>query len=495
MGGVAPHTTPVRARPPSLGAICAASWRVGAGSLVPRGSCGSRRLGRGVGQRSCSSLWWGEGGPSPLPRGVGAGPARAGGGAGGGGGVASRPPCSPSGCGPRLPTLVPLLSSAHSAPACACGRGRGAAPGWGGMGGGPWTAPPRAPPDLNSPSALPEWALVMAVSWGARLPYCSGAPPCAAPRLGPRAAPARWCGLARWPQPPQVKAAGGAGARGVQVQPHPPPSPRRGPFWGRGGVPSAPGGRRVAPVALKLGGGGGGGGWGGRPTALRPPAPSGVGLPSVVCGVPPRGILVTWGLPGGRGSRARPGRPPKGQCGGGGGGGGGTPQPWFTPPSSLGRPLKGPLHLRRPGRRRSAVGRQRAGRAGACLGRGARAPRMQRPPRGGCGAAVSSVCPRPLLGLRGRGGEVGGGPLVPRRRPLGGSRKAHGHKTAHPRHKRQPNPPARQHRIRDPPKGHRRTTEAGSDPRGHLWVSWGVYLCAGKPPLADIILSHPPDLT
>ena len=37
--------------------------------------------------------------------------------------------------------------------------------------------------------------------------------------------------------------------------------------------------------------------------------------------------------------------------------------------------------------------------------------------------------------------------------------------------------------------------EAGSDPRGHLWVTWGVCLWAGKPPLADIILSHPPDLT
>ena len=36
--------------------------------------------------------------------------------------------------------------------------------------------------------------------------------------------------------------------------------------------------------------------------------------------------------------------------------------------------------------------------------------------------------------------------------------------------------------------------EAGSDPLGHLWVTWGVYLCAGKTPLADIILSHPPDL-
>ena len=38
-------------------------------------------------------------------------------------------------------------------------------------------------------------------------------------------------------------------------------------------------------------------------------------------------------------------------------------------------------------------------------------------------------------------------------------------------------------------------TEAGSDPSGHLGVTWGVYLSASKPPLADIILSHPPDLT
>ena len=37
--------------------------------------------------------------------------------------------------------------------------------------------------------------------------------------------------------------------------------------------------------------------------------------------------------------------------------------------------------------------------------------------------------------------------------------------------------------------------EAGLDPGGHLWVTWGVYLGASKPQLADIILSHPPDLT
>ena len=37
--------------------------------------------------------------------------------------------------------------------------------------------------------------------------------------------------------------------------------------------------------------------------------------------------------------------------------------------------------------------------------------------------------------------------------------------------------------------------EAGLDPRGHFSVTWGVYLWAGKPPLADIILFDPPDLT
>ena len=79
------------------------------------------------------------------------------------------------------------------------------------------------------------------------------------------------------------------------------------------------------------------------------------------------------------------------------------PLPWFPPPSSPGQPLIRPLRLRRPGRRRSAVGRQQAGRVGACLGRGAPAPRVQRPLRGGCGAAVSSVRLRPLLGLSGRG--------------------------------------------------------------------------------------------
>ena len=75
-------------------------------------------------------------------------------------------------------------------------------------------------------------------------------------------------------------------------------------------------------MAPKLGGGRGGGAGGPPP---RTPAPLGVGPPSIVSGVPPRGILVPWGLPGGRGRQARSGRPPTGQCGGGGGEGGGEP--------------------------------------------------------------------------------------------------------------------------------------------------------------------------
>ena len=182
-----------------------------------------------------------------------------------------------------------------------------------------------------------------------------------------------------------------------------PPPPRRGPFWGGGASPRLRGGG--GPLLWLPSWGGAGGGVGGPPPG--PPAPSGVGLPSVAPGVPPRGILVLWGLSGGRGRRRRSSRPPTGQCGGKGGGGGTFP-PWFAPPSSPGRPLIRPLRLRCPGRRRSAVGRQQAGRVGACLGRGAPAPRVQRPLRGGCGAAVSSVCLGPLLGLSGRGGGVGG---------------------------------------------------------------------------------------
>ena len=91
-GGRGPHTTPVCARPPSLGAICAASWRVGAGSLVPRGSCGSRRL--GPGGRAVLRLLSRAGGGGTIPPASGAGGRRprglrAGWGGGGGGRAAA----------------------------------------------------------------------------------------------------------------------------------------------------------------------------------------------------------------------------------------------------------------------------------------------------------------------------------------------------------------------------------------------------------------------
>ena len=104
---------------------------------------------------------------------------------------------------------------------------------------------------------------------------------CAAVRR-PQAWSARCSGALVWARPSAATPAG-AGGWGRWSSRIPPP-PRRGPLWGRGGVPSAPGGQRVAPVALKLGGG--------SFAAPRPPVPSGVGLPSVVSGVPPRGILV-----------------------------------------------------------------------------------------------------------------------------------------------------------------------------------------------------------
>ena len=95
------------------------------------------------------------------------------------------------------------------------------------------------------------------------------------------------------------------------------PSPALRSLLGEGGRPLGSGGAGGRSCGSQARGGSGGGGWGAPP---RPPAPSGVGLPSVVSGVPPRGIRVPWGLLVGRGRRARPGLPPKGQCSGGGAG-------------------------------------------------------------------------------------------------------------------------------------------------------------------------------
>ena len=229
--------------------------------------------------------------------------------------------------------------------------------------------------------------MVTGGSCGARPPYCSVV----------RVAPARWCGLAPRPRPPRE-----------QVQPHPPPPASRS-LLGGGASPRLRGGGGPLRWLPSLGGCGGGGG--------RPPAP------------PPRRASACLTLPsacppgvfscrGGCRAAAGVGRGPVGGrrvSAAGGGGRGGTPPPWFAPLSSPGRPLIRALRLRRPGRRRSAVGRQQAGRVGACLGRGAAAS------SGGVWGRCFFGPPPSALGPEwGWGGGEWGGPSGPLATPPDG---------------------------------------------------------------------------
>ena len=111
-----------------------------------------------------------------------------------------------------------------------------------------------------------------------------------------------------------------------------PPPPRRGPFWGRGDVPSAPGGAEGCSCGSQARGGErGGGGRGGRPPAPLPL--SGVGLPSVVPGVPPGVDSCRGGCWAAAGVRRGPvGRQRVSAAGGGGGGGGEPTRPGSRPP-------------------------------------------------------------------------------------------------------------------------------------------------------------------
>ena len=114
----------------------------------------------GVGGRAALRLLSRAGGGGTIPSasgGGGRGPRglRAGGGGGGGGGSRRGLPAPPLGGGPRFPILAPLVSSAHSPPACACGQGRGAARERGGMRGGPWTAPLGGPCTPEPPLCPP----------------------------------------------------------------------------------------------------------------------------------------------------------------------------------------------------------------------------------------------------------------------------------------------------------------------------------------------------
>ena len=203
------------------------------------------------------------------------------------------------------------------------------------------------------------------------------------------------------------------------------PAPASRSVLGEGGRPLGSGGaegrRSCGPQA---GGGsrGGGGRGGGAPPPPAPP-PCRVSACHPLSPACPPGVYSCHG-----GCRAAGGvgRGPVGRqwvsAVGGGGEGGSDPlvlvcAPAFPRPASEGAALFAPSWAPLV-RRRSAVGRAGAcGRftGGACRGRGAPPPQVQRPLRGGCGAPVLSACLRPLLGLRGGEGERGGpsGPLAP----------------------------------------------------------------------------------
>ena len=216
---------------------------------------------------------------------------------------------------------------------------------------------------------------------------------------------ARCSGTLVWARPAAATPAGAGPAAS------PPPASRS--LLGGGASPRLRGGGGTL-LWLPSWGGAGGGGVGGPPP--RPPAPSGVGPPSVAPGVPPRGILVPWGLPGSRGRRARSGRPPTGQCGGGGGGGGGNPPalvraPVFPGPASNKAAPFAPSWAS-PVRCRPAAGR-------AC----GRLPRPWCPRTPGAAASSGGMWGHRFFGLppsalgpewEGGGGEWGGpsGPLA-----------------------------------------------------------------------------------
>ena len=374
-------------------------------SAVPVGAGG---WGGGAGRAPAPLSGPGRGDHPPCLGGWRLGPPRLAGWWGGWGGGGSRRgrPAPPLGGSPRYP--IPLPSGVRVP------SGSRANPGVGGDEGRPVDRSPGAPcipkpPLLPSLSGLWSWE-----SHGGRGLHTvlvrRRAPPQSLVRALLRRA---GVGLpvGRYPRGSRrLGALGRAVCRSSRI----PPSASRS-LLGEGGRPLGSRGAEGRSCCSQAGGGKRGGGVGGPPPAPPPRRTSACHPLSPAC---PPGV---YSCRGGCRAAAGVGRGPVGRhrvsaVGGGGGEEGGTPLPWFAPPSSPGRPLKGPLRLRRPGRRRSAVGRQRAGRAGACLGPGAPAPRVQRPLRGGCGAAVSSVCLCPLLGLRGRGGgELGGafGPLAP----------------------------------------------------------------------------------
>ena len=215
--------------------------------------------GWGVGAGHTPAPLSGGGGPSLLPRGVGAGAPVAGGPVGGrGGGVSRR----------GLPALVPggglwysflalSVSPVRSLPGARVRSGLKCRPGVGGVRGGPWTAPLGAPSDLKpSLCHLGAGCGYGRVMWGAasfllRCVRCSGTPVWVRGSRPSRRCPYRAAVLPEGGAPPRPW--GGGGPR-LWL-------PCCGGCGGGGG-----GGGAASPPALgSVRGGGGGGGLGGAP--------------------------------------------------------------------------------------------------------------------------------------------------------------------------------------------------------------------------------------
>ena len=330
----------------------------------------------------------------------------------GGGGLGRGLPAPPFGGGPRFPTLAPLLSSAHSPPGLRVRSGSRGRPGGGGVEGRPVDRSPRGPFRPEPSLCPPRVSNGHGGGHGGRGPHTvlvrRRVPP-----LGLLCAPLRRAGVGS-PVGRDPRGSRRLGALGrVVCRSSRNPRPRFAvPSGGGGASPRLRGGGGSLLWPSSWGQERGGGGWGVRSAAPRPPAPSGVGLPSVVSGAPPRGILVPWGLPGGHGRRARPGRPPMGQCSGGGGEGGGNPPalvraPAFPRPASEGAAPIAPSWA--PPVRRRPVHRGRLPRPRCPLTPGAAAS------SGGVRGRRLFGLPRSALGPEGEGGGGGGasGPPAP----------------------------------------------------------------------------------
>ena len=352
----------------------------------------------------------------------------------------------------------------------------------GGVAGGPsgaWGCSALVRPSVFPGQAPRRASLATLRSWGAWPPYCSGSLSRAAPRRGPCVVLVRWRGFACLSRPWREQAVMSVGACGVRAQLRPPPG-RRGPFRGRGDVPSASErveGRR--PRGPQAGGGSGrerGGGavpwfptplpWGvapgPRPSSASSPAHSPwVYAFSWGCWAAPgagRGLLGhRLGQPGGGGGGGcQCAVPPGARLGGSAGSGAGRSLCRGLFPrlpragTKAGRfvcALPSMLHSwvssfrcgpwGPPERWRRATGRQRAPRelVGGLLGAlGARPrwprlwrPSPPRPSRGGGGAAASLAGLRPSSGRGGGGGGGGGGfPAVPPWSPGVATRQSRG---------------------------------------------------------------------